>query len=233
MGAALVGCGCSASNLLVRLSKPSATPTKTSRPVSTATLTPTVTPTPTHTPLPTNTPTPTPLPTNTPIVITATSTPLPTNTPVPPTNTPKPKPRPTATPTRKPEPSPTPKPQLEWSGAILETFSNCGMTRVFGFTLDKAGSLAGDVWVHYWSNDWAGGWVKSLAYDFGASTTWKGDEGNWEGILDKKSARENTWHVCVVPSQNSTTCISNMIDFATDSHCRNGVQVVWIRFQKN
>lgn len=131
------------------------------------------------------------------------ATPTPTFTPTP-TRRPSP-PRPAArpTPTQKPAPTNTPKPELEWSGEILGTFYNCGMTRVFSFTWETSGHLAGDVWVHYWSNDWAGGWAKSLWYDFGASTSWKGDEGNWEAILDKKRPREGVWHVVVVPSQNS------------------------------
>jgi hypothetical protein len=226
---------CSTGSLLSRKG-PTATPTKTPKPTFTATSTPTQTPLPTNTPLPTDTPTPTPLPTNTPIVMTATFTPTPTETPVPPTNTPKPKPkpkpRPTATPTKKPAPANTPKPQYAWNGQVSNTFVNCGITRLFGFTLASNGALAGDIWVHYWADGWNGAWAKSGWTDFGAGTSWKGDEGNWDGTIDNK-ARDGVWHACVVPQQNSGDCISNTVDVATSTDCKKGIQAAQITFRQN
>jgi hypothetical protein len=230
---------CSTTTLVGRRADPTATPTKTPKPTFTATLTPTDTPIPTDTPLPTDTPTPV-TPTNTPIVMTATFTPLPTDTPaptatpVPPTKTPRPtarpKPKPSATPTRSP--TNTPKPQFAWSGVVDNRLTNCGLTRVFGFTLATNGALAGDVWVHYWADGWEGDWAKSLWTDFGAGTSWKGDEGNWDGTIDTKM-REGVWHVCVTDADNSWTCISNTVDAATNYDCNAGTQVVHITFRKN
>ena len=236
---------CSGGSLLSRNTEPTATPTKTPKPTFTTTLTPTNTPLPTDTPPPTNTPTPV-TPTITPVVQTATftpvpatDTPLPTNTPVP-TNTPKPtakpkpkpKPKPTKAPTPKPQPTTPPKPQFAWNGQVSNTMPNCGLTRVFGFTLDRSGGLAGDVWVHYWADGWEGAWAKSQWTDFGAGTPWKGDEGNWDGTI-WNGPREGVWHVCVVSSEGSWDCVSNTVDARTDTNCTTGIQVVHITFQQN
>jgi hypothetical protein len=232
---------CSTTTLVGRRADPTATPTKTPKPTFTITPTPTNTPIPTDTPRPTDTPTPV-TPTNTPLILTATPTPLPTDTPlptatpVPPTNTPKPtskpKPRPTATPTKKPAPQPTAAPQFAWSGVIDNRLANCGLTRVFGHTLASNGGLAGDVWVHYWADGWSGDWAKSGWTDFGAGTSWKGDEGNWDGTIDVRP-REGVWHVCVTDADDSWTCISNTVDAATNYDCATGTQVVHITFKKN
>jgi len=234
---------CSGGSLLSRNTEPTATPTKTPKPTFTTTLTPTNTPLPTDTPPPTNTPTPV-TPTITPVVQTATftpvpatDTPLPTNTPVPtntpkPTPKPKPKPKPTKAPTPKPQPTTPPKPQFAWNGQVSNTMPNCGLTRVFGFTLDRSGGLAGDVWVHYWADGWEGAWAKSQWTDFGAGTPWKGDEGNWDGTI-WNGPREGVWHVCVVSSEGSWDCVSNTVDARTDTNCTTGIQVVHITFQQN
>ena len=234
---------CSGGSLLSRNTEPTATPTKTPKPTFTTTLTPTNTPLPTDTPPPTNTPTPV-TPTITPVVQTATftpvpatDTPLPTNTPVPtntpkPTPKPKPKPKPTKAPTPKPQPTTPPKPQFAWNGQVSNTMPNCGLTRVFGFTLDRSGGLAGDVWVHYWADGWEGAWAKSQWTDFGAGTPWKGDEGNWDGTI-WNGPREGVWHVCVVSSEGSWDCVSNTVDARTDTNCTSGIQVVHITFQQN
>jgi hypothetical protein len=231
---------CSTGSLQSR-SEPTATPTKTPKPTFTVTLTPTQTPIPTNTPLPTNTPTPM-TPTNTPVILTATFTPLPTDTPgptdtpLPPTKTPKPtsrpRPRATSTPTRRPQPTNTPRPQFPWTGQVSNTYTNCGLTRVFGFTLARNGALAGDVWVHYWADGWEGDWAKSGWTDFGAGTSWKGDEGNWDGTIDNY-ARDGIWHVCIAPSDGSWDCQSNTVDAATSSNCDTGIQVVHITFRQN
>jgi hypothetical protein len=109
---------------------------------------------------------------------------------------------------------------------------NCGLTRVFGFTLDRNGGLAGDVWVHYWADGWDGAWAKSQWTDFGAGTSWKGDEGNWDGTIDVRP-RSNTWKICVVPDDRSWDCVSTTVDVATSTDCENGTQVAQITFQQN
>ena len=233
---------CSTSTLVGRQTGPTATPTKTPKPTFSVTPTPTETPIPTNTPTPTLTPTPV-TPTNTPVVLTATSTPVPpTDTPVPPTDTPQPtvkptkkptaRPKATKPPTPKPPPPATPKPAFAWSGQVDFTLQNCGLTRVFGFTLASNAGLAGDVWVHYWADGWEGDWAKSQWTDFGAGTTWTGDEGNWDGTIDTR-ARDGVWHTCVTDDDDSWTCISNTVDAATSSDCANGIQVVHITFRQN
>ena len=108
---------------------------------------------------------------------------------------------------------------------------NCGLTRPLGVTFYQNG-LAGDVWVHYWADGWEGAWAKSLWTDFGAGTSWQGDEGNWDGMIDNKP-RDGVWHVCVVPGEGSWDCISNTVDAGTSSNCESGPQVIHITFNKN
>jgi hypothetical protein len=115
---------------------------------------------------------------------------------------------------------------------ISNQMQNCGLTRVFGFTLASNGALAGDQWVHYWADGWEGDWALSKWTDFGAATTWKGDEGNWDGTIDTR-VRDGVWHVCVTDKDDSWTCISNTVDVRTSSDCAAGYQVYHITFRKN
>ena len=231
--AGLVILVCMAGTLLALRWMPTPTPTNTPRPTWTVSLTPSMTPTLTNTPTPTFTPTPTPTFTQTPTP-TSTDTPTPTATTVS-TNTPRS--RPTTTDTPIPAPTNTPKPALAWTGAILNGFANCGVTRVFGFTRGQDDKLIGGVWIHFWGdgeNSEISGWSMSEHYlVFGNDTKWEGDEGNWEGILEKRIPREGKWHVCVVPADKSTTCISNIVDVTTDTNCRHGTQVLWLDFRQN
>ena len=109
---------------------------------------------------------------------------------------------------------------------------NCGITRLFGFTLDSNNGLAGDIWVHYWADGWNGAWAKSLWTDFGSGTSWKGDEGNWDGMIDTRP-RDGVWHVCIVPEEGSWNCVSNMVDATTSFDCEAGVQVVQVVFRQS
>ena len=233
---------CSTSSLVSR-TDPTATPTKTPKPTFTVTSTPTETPIPTATPLPTDTSTPTPDATNTPIVFTATptpeptETPLPTDTPVPPTNTPRPTnrpaPRPQPTNTRPPQPTNTPRPQFDWSGQVSNTFPNCGLTRVFGFTLERSGALAGDIWVHYWADGWEGDSAKSGWSDLLVRAPHGKGMRATGTVPSTVRGRDGTWHVCITPEDNSWTCISNTVDATTSSDCETGIQAVHITFIKN
>jgi hypothetical protein len=203
-------------------------------PVATVTLAPTNTPVsvvateaspPTDAPSPTATPIP---PTNTPVP--PTHTPLPP-TAVPPTSTPVP---PTAT-VAPPPPTQPPAPQFPWRGQVAGTFSNCGLTRLMGLTLDRNGGIAGDIWVHFWADGWDGGWTLS---------TWTVNEGypglddssNWDGVLDNY-AKPGTWRVCLAPAQGSWDCISTTVTVQTVAEpCApdsGGVQIVRIVFQQN
>ena len=118
-----------------------------------------------------------------------------------------------------------------WLGQILDQWSNCGLTRVFGHTLDQNGDLIGDIWVHYWGEGWEGDWARSLWFDFGQGTPWPGDDGNWDGTIDTRP-RDGVWHVCVAEGDESWTCISNIVDAVTSSDCISGVQVVRVTFRR-
>lgn len=212
---ATMGCSLdSIRSLIAQAPTPSPTPTKTPRP--------------THTPVPTNTPTATV--TNTPEP-TATSVP-PTATPVPPTPTKKPAPPPptnTPVPEAPPEPvspPPPPPPQYAWSGSIVGSSKNCGSTGVLGLTLDSSGGLAGDVWVHYWTDGWDGAWAKSSW----AKTDYNK---NWDGLIFGAGPRPGTWYTCVVASEGSWDCLSDQVAFDTSADCNAGPQWVEVVFQKN
>jgi hypothetical protein len=127
-------------------------------------------------------------------------------------------------------PAPAP-PGGIWTGQIVDTFSNCGLTRLFGFVLDQYGDLVGDIWVRYWADGWEGAWARSRWEPFGMNTPWKGDEGNWDGVLDTRP-RQELWHVCVVPGEGSWTCLSNEVDAVTSYDCHNNIQIVVIDFQQ-
>jgi hypothetical protein len=115
------------------------------------------------------------------------------------------------------------------------TFSNCGLTRLMGLTLDRNGGIAGDIWVHFWADGWDGGWTLST---WGVNEGYPGldDSSNWDGVLDTY-AKPGTWHVCVVPGQGSWDCISTTVTTQTVSEpCTpdsGGAQIVRIVFQQN
>jgi hypothetical protein len=203
---------------------PTEPPTQTTAPSDTPVL-PSDTPPPTDTPVP---PTQTPLPTNTPLPPTE----PPTQTPVPPTSTPVPPTRTPAPPTNTPAPPP---PQFPWRGQVVNTFSNCALTRVMGLTLDRNGGIAGDIWVHFWADGWEGAWTRS---------TWGVNEGyptlddssNWDGVL-ATYAKPGIWKVCVAPAEGSWDCLSPTVTAETvEVPCdtgSGGVQIVRIVFQQN
>jgi hypothetical protein len=118
-----------------------------------------------------------------------------------------------------------------WQGEITGQLPNCGLTRVFGYTLDQDGGLAGDVWVHVWADGWDGLWAKSLWIDYGGGTPWIGDDGNWDATIDTHP-RSGVWHVCIVPGQATWDCLSNLVEAVTSADCQNGVQVVQITFRR-
>jgi hypothetical protein len=117
---------------------------------------------------------------------------------------------------------------LPWMGEITGRYQNCGLTRLFGYTLDQYGEPLGDVWVHYWADGWDGAWAKSSWEPFGSS---QDDDGNWDGVLDNKP-RSVIWHVCIVPMKNSFDCESNIVDAETSANCVKGYQVIAIDFRQ-
>jgi hypothetical protein len=117
-----------------------------------------------------------------------------------------------------------PPPPLPWRGEVVATYPNCTLTRLFGYVLDQNQELVGDVWVHYWADNWDGRWVKS-------SWDSKGDH-NWDGTVDIRP-REVLWYACVAPNKNSWDCLSNRVDAPTSADCENGIQVYQIDFHQN
>jgi hypothetical protein len=134
-----------------------------------------------------------------------------------------------------PKPTNTPAPQFAWNGQVTGTFPNCAITRVFGYTLDRNGGIAGDVWLHYWADGWDGAWALSSWTD-DQGETWEGDEKNWDGLIATYN-RPGVWYVCVVPQEGSWDCQSNTMTIQTDHEpCEpgsSGIQVVRIVFRQN
>jgi hypothetical protein len=95
--------------------------------------------------------------------------------------------------------------------------------------------LAGDIWIHYWTDGWNGAWAQSSwVEDPGQS--WIGDEKNWDGFL-KDYPVTGTWYACVVPEDGNWDCVSNKMTLQTVAEpCApdsGGIQVVRIVFQQN
>ena len=174
--------------------------------------------------------------------LTTTSEPL-TITLEPATSTPRPTKRPTRTPTSrsasKPvatkQPTATPQPQFAWRGEIVGASPDCKRTQLEGLALNRDGGLAGNIWIHYWSENWSGAWARSSS-DGHAGEPGEAVGRNWDGFL-VPYPRNGTWHACVVPDDGHVQCISNQLTATTvDSPCApgsEGVQVVRIVFQQN
>jgi hypothetical protein len=67
---------------------------------------------------------------------------------------------------------------------VENAFTNCGLTRLLGFTLYSNGEIRGDVWLHAWAEGWRGAWRESEWCDLGSGNVWQGDEGNGDLVLD-------------------------------------------------
>jgi hypothetical protein len=104
-----------------------------------------------------------------------------------------------------------------------------------GLTLDRAGGVAGDVWVHYWTDGWNGAWALS-EWVVNEGYPGEGDEKNWDGVIDNR-AKAGTWYACVTATQGSWDCISErmtMISVATPCEPDSGgVQILRIVFRQN
>jgi hypothetical protein len=103
-----------------------------------------------------------------------------------------------------------------------------------GLTLDRGGGVAGDIWVHYWTDGWDGAWAKS-AWAADQGYPGEGDEKNWDGTIDNKP-RPGTWYACVVGEEGSWDCISDKMTAKTvHEPCEpnTGVQVARFIFQQN
>ena len=91
--------------------------------------------------------------------------------------------------------------------------------------------MAGDQWVRVWADGYHGSWGVSGWVDRGA---YAGDEHNWEAYVHGEP-RDGLWHVCMVPEDGDTTCISDTMHVQTsaDCHSAGGIQVAHITFTKN
>lgn len=220
---AILAVGCGLSGSLAQAPQYTPTPTKTPKP--TFTPTPEVTPTPT----PTNTPvaTPTPVPTDTPE---ATPTPEPTNTPVPPppTNTPRPRPTSPPQPTNTPAPPPpTPTPSLPYIGQVVQTFTNCGLTQVFGVVLDKNGNPKRGVTIRGW---WEGGPI--LITEAGKYVRPETNEAGWDFTVNNKPV-PLVFRVEVYRKEDGAR-LSNTVTITTVGTCNPGdINVAKVVFREN
>jgi hypothetical protein len=123
-------------------------------------------------------------------------------------------------------------PEFPWTGGVAYTLSNCGVTQLKGFTLDRDNRLVGDIWLYYWAEGYEGDWTQSEWTDPGTNTSYAGDERNWEFAIDGY-AKAGVWYVCVVPFFGQKDCISNIMAAATSSDCVDGIQIVHIVFRQS
>jgi hypothetical protein len=160
----------------------------------------------------------------------------PTSTGVPGSATPEPTTGPeggsSPTPTLETQPSATLGPLSSWTGQVSDRGQDCGLTRLLGLTRYRNGDLAGDIWIHYWSDGGISKWASSHAATFGAGPSLGESEANWDGNIGPYPV-DGLWHVCVVDAPQSPNCLSNRVDVETSSDCRSGDQIVHITFLEN
>lgn len=191
-------------------------------PINTAT--PIIPPTITLTPSPTSSPTMTPTPD--PNVVPRLWIPLIVSDPfVPPTMTP------TATPTvsaatSTPMPTTTPSASgMMFGGQVMEHFSNCGLTQVFGTVQNASGEpLIGPRLRLTWETSHG----TSLHTNAGLYVRPETDASGWEFTLDS-SPVENRWRVAVVDALDNL--LSDEVEVQTDGHCNEGAaNIIKMRF---
>ncbi|HEX8684212.1 MAG TPA: hypothetical protein VF707_17955 [Ardenticatenaceae bacterium] len=127
---------------------------------------------------------------------------------------------PTATLTATPTVTTTPTNGMPFTGSIVQTFVNCGLTQVFGVVEDTNGTPISETWIRL---TWDGGQLYAQAGDkpeFGPS--------GWDIVLGQER-RANTWRVAVVDEMGNL--LSPEVPVQTHSHCDAGaVNVAKLRF---
>lgn len=203
---------------------PTNTATATSSPTITLTPSPTSSPTITLTPSPTSSPTITPTPD--PNVVPRLWIPLIISDPfVAPTMTP------TATPTvsaatSTPMPTTTPSTSgMMFGGQVMEDFSNCGLTQVFGTIQNASGQpLIGPRLRLTWNASNG----TSYHTNAGLYVRPETDVSGWEFTLNSYPV-ENTWRVAVVDALDNL--LSDEVEVQTDGHCNEGAaNIIKMRF---
>ncbi len=163
--------------------------------------------------------------------VTATPTPEMTVTPaVTPsaTATPDGTPMPSATPSATPSPSPTvtPTPGVQgFTGEVVQTFTNCALTQVFGTVRDPNGTPLPGTRIRL---TWDAPDAQRYYTTAGSYIRPETDESGWEFFLNGYAVG-NGWRVAVVDGANNV--IGEELAVQTDGHCNAGAaNVINVRF---
>ena len=158
-------------------------------------------------------PTATPAPsgaTTTPIAVSSTPTPTAINA--------------TATPTITPSPSPTGS-GMAFTGEVAQTWTNCGLTQIFGVVHDAAGQPLPNTRLRL---TWDATDAPTYYVTAGQYVRPETDASGWEFFLNSYPVA-NTWRVALV--DDAGALISDDLSVNTEGHCNtNAVNVVKVRF---
>lgn len=171
----------------------------------------------------------TPTPTSTPPAPTATATPVSNPSPsalawlyfpmtfggIPDLPAPTASPTPPAPSPTPPLPTPTPVPPPPYSGSIVQTFPNCGLTQVFGVVHDAAGQPLPGTRLRL---TWDGPNAEILYATAGDYVRNETDASGWDFVLAQQPVA-NSWRVAVVDPANPSRLLSPEVTVQTVSHC--------------
>jgi hypothetical protein len=130
----------------------------------------------------------------------------------------------TPTPTVTATVTTTPTNGRPFTGSIVQTFVNCGLTQVFGVVHDANGAPLSDVRVRLTWDGATKGPIYTTSGDYIRPET---DTSGWDIVLQPRQA--NTWRVAVVDGTGNL--LSPEVPVQTHGHCDAGaVNVAKVRF---
>jgi hypothetical protein len=135
-------------------------------------------------------------------------------------------PIPSATPTVPPTSTATPRPgNTLFSGSVVQTFANCGLTQLIGVVHDAAGNPLPDTRIRL---TWMGQVGPPLFARAGDYVRQETDASGWDFVLAQTPV-SNVWRVAVVDAGGNL--LSEEVSVRTDNQCAPGAtNVAKVRF---